>query len=71
MAAVATAPRVMPAAVGLEGEYGYSRLCLGVPVVLGAGGVRKIVEIELTGEERAALDGSAEAVRRGIEALPG
>ncbi len=63
--------RVMPVTVRLEGEYGYSGICLGVPVVIGAGGVRKIVEIELSEDERAALGVSAEAVRRGIEAIPG
>jgi malate dehydrogenase len=62
--------RVMPAAVRLDGEYGYSGICLGVPVVIGAGGVREVVEIELSDDERAALDRSAEAVRKGIEALP-
>ena len=62
--------RVMPAAVRLDGEYGYKGICLGVPVVIGAGGVQKVVEIELSAEERAALGLSAEAVRKGIEALP-
>lgn len=63
--------RVMAAAVRLEGEYGYSGICLGVPIVLGAGGVRRIVEIGLSSDERAALDLSAEAVRRGRGAIPG
>ena len=61
--------RVMPAAVRLDGEYGYSGICLGVPIVLGAGGVRKVVELELSPDERAALGLSAEAVRKGVEAL--
>jgi malate dehydrogenase len=55
--------RVLPCAAFLEGEYGYQGIYLGVPVLLGAGGVEKIYEIELTQEEKAQLDGSAEAVR--------
>jgi len=54
--------RVFPAAVLCNGEYGYKDLFIGLPVVLGAGGVEKIIEIELKPEEKEALDNSAKAV---------
>ena len=56
--------RILPAIALLEGEYGYSGLFMGVPVVLGAGGIERIIELELTEEEKAALDRSAASVRR-------
>jgi malate dehydrogenase len=55
--------KVLPCAAYLQGEYGISGVYLGVPVKLGRGGVEQIVEIELTPEERMALERSAEAVR--------
>ena len=55
--------KVLPCAAYLQGEYGMSGVYLGVPVKLGRGGVEQIVEIELTPEERMALERSAEAVR--------
>lgn len=61
--------RILPSIAYLEGEYGYSDLYLGVPTLLGAKGIEKIYELELTGEERAALDKSAEAVRTVIKVL--
>jgi malate dehydrogenase len=60
--------RLVPAAAYLDGEYGYKDLYMGVPVVIGAGGVEKIVTIQLTGDEKAMLDKSAAAVRELIEA---
>src|SRR3954447_3573747 len=60
--------RLLPAAAYLEGEYGYRDLYMGVPVVIGAGGVEKIVTIELEAAEKAMLDKSAAAVRELIEA---
>jgi malate dehydrogenase len=54
--------RVLPAAAYLNGEYGVKDLYVGVPVVLGAKGVERIVEIEFTGVERAMFEKSAEAV---------
>jgi malate dehydrogenase len=60
--------RLLPAAAFLEGEYGYKDLYMGVPVVIGAGGVEKIVTIELDATEKAALEKSAAAVRELIEA---
>ena len=54
--------RLLPCAAWLEGEFGLSGLFVGVPCKLGAGGLEKIVEIELTADEQAALEKSAEAV---------
>ncbi len=55
--------RVLPCAALLEGEYGIDGIFVGVPCVLGAAGVEKVLEIELNDEERAALRHSADAVR--------
>ena len=61
--------RVAPAAAYLEGEFGYNNIFLGVPVLLGAGGVEKILELDLTATEKAALDHSAEHVEKGVQDL--
>jgi malate dehydrogenase len=55
--------RVLAAAACLNGEYGIKGLYLGVPVILGKSGVEKIIEIELSAAEKAALDRSVESVR--------
>ena len=55
--------RILPCAAYLQGEYGYDGLFVGVPVVLGDGGMQKVIEIALTDDEKAALDHSAAAVR--------
>ncbi|MMZ45132.1 malate dehydrogenase [compost metagenome] len=55
--------RIIPVIAYLEGEYGYQDLFLGVPTLLGGNGIEKVFELELTAEEKAALDESAEAVR--------
>ena len=55
--------RVLPSIAYLEGEYGYEGIYLGVPTILGGNGIEKIIELELTDEEKAALDASAEAVK--------
>jgi malate dehydrogenase len=55
--------RVLPCAALLSGQYGVKDLYVGVPVVLGAGGVEKIVEISLDPSEKAAFDKSCAAVR--------
>ncbi len=59
--------RVMPAAALLSGEYGLRDLYIGVPVVIGAGGVERIVEIKLQPDEQAMFDKSCDAVRKLIE----
>jgi len=58
--------RILPVIALLQGEYGYNDLFMGVLAVLGGDGIERIMEIELTAEERAALDRSAEAVRNVI-----
>jgi malate dehydrogenase len=55
--------RVFPCCVSLEGEYGLSDICIGVPVRIGAKGLESIVELELNDEEKALLQKSADAVR--------
>jgi len=60
--------RVLPCAAWLEGQYGIKDLYVGVPVVIGAGGVERIVEIELDAAEKAAFEKSCGAVRELIEA---
>lgn len=55
--------QVMPCAVLCEGEYGLKDVVVGVPVEIGRGGAEQILEYELTTEERAALETSANAVR--------
>jgi malate dehydrogenase len=59
--------RVLPCAALLTGQYGLTGLYIGVPVVIGAGGVERIVEIRLTADEQAAFDKSCDAVRKLIE----
>lgn len=61
--------RVLPAIAYLEGEYGYEGIYLGVPTLLGAGGIEKIFELELTEDEKTALDQSADAVKDVMKAL--
>lgn len=60
--------RVVPCAAYLEGEYGIDGYYLGVPVIIGAGGVEKVLEIKLTEEERAMLANSLEAVKKAVAA---
>ncbi|MGH9203210.1 MAG: malate dehydrogenase [Vicinamibacterales bacterium] len=61
--------RILPCSAWLDGEYGMSGLFLGVPCRLGEGGLQEIVEVELTTDERAALDKSAEAVREPMKVI--
>ncbi|OMP67470.1 malate dehydrogenase [Domibacillus epiphyticus] len=61
--------RILPAIAYLEGEYGYRDLYLGVPTILGAGGIEKVIELDLTAEEKAGLDKSANAVRNVMSIL--
>ena len=60
--------RVLPCAAHLNGEYGIKDLYVGVPVVIGAKGVERIVEIELNSSERSAFEKSANAVQGLVEA---
>jgi malate dehydrogenase len=59
--------RILPAAAYLEGEYGYKDLYLGVPVVIGAGGIEKIIEVELSAAEKAMLKTSADSVQKVVD----
>jgi malate dehydrogenase len=61
--------RLLPCTALLEGEYGIDGLYMGVPVKLGAGGIEEIVELDLSDDERAALQASAEAVRDVVSVL--
>jgi malate dehydrogenase len=61
--------RVVPCAAYCQSEYGVGGYYVGVPVVLGANGVERIIELELTDEERAAFDVSVQAVRGLVEAM--
>ena len=61
--------RVLPCAVRLQGEFGVDGLFVGVPVVLGRSGMERVFEIELTDDERAAFQRSADAVRELVEVL--
>jgi len=60
--------RVLPAAAHLSGQYGVKDLYVGVPVVIGAGGVERVVEIALTASEQAAFDKSCASVQELIDA---
>ena len=61
--------RVIPCSVLLSGEYGMKELFLGVPVVVGAGGVERVIELGLSADEMAALQVSGKGVREMIEEL--
>ena len=61
--------KVIPSCVWLEGEYGQRDICIGVPAVIGRGGVQKILEIKLTDEEKEAFAKSADAVRKTNDVL--
>ncbi len=60
--------RVLPCAAWLTGQYGIDGLYVGVPVVIGAGGVERIVEIQLNAEEKTAFEKSCNAVRELLDA---
>lgn len=61
--------RIIPSAVYLKGEYGYSDLYIGVPAVLGAEGVEKVIEMQLNDEEKAMMAKSVESVRSVVSVL--
>ena len=61
--------QILPCAAYLEGEYGIDGVFMGVPVKLGKNGIEEIIEIELTGEEKAALEKSAGAVRELLDIM--
>jgi malate dehydrogenase len=61
--------QILPCAIRLEGEYGLEGVVVGVPVKLGRDGVGEVIEVDLTPDERAELDRSAEVVRETIAVL--
>jgi malate dehydrogenase len=61
--------RILPCSAWLQGEYGLRDLFLGVPCKLGRGGLEQVLEVELTDDERAALQRSADAVRETMALL--
>jgi malate dehydrogenase len=61
--------RILPAVAYLEGEYGYNDLYLGVPTILGGNGLEKVIVLDLTEEEKKALDKSAESVKSVMKVL--
>ncbi len=63
--------KILPSCVYLQGEYGYSDICLGVPVKIGAQGMEEIVPIKLTDEEKSALDKSADDVKSMLKVING
>jgi malate dehydrogenase len=63
--------RVLPCAAWCVGEYGLHGLYVGVPTVIGAGGIEKIIQIDLNDDEKAMLDHSVNAVRGLIEVTKG
>jgi malate dehydrogenase len=61
--------KILPCAAYLKGEYGFDGLYVGVPVKLGHNGMEQIIEIELTADEKAALQKSADAVKELVDKL--
>ena len=58
-----------PCAAYLRGEYGIENLFIGVPVILGSNGIERIIELNLTDDEREELAVSAAAVKKGVDEL--
>jgi malate dehydrogenase len=61
--------QILPCSVYLDGEYGLSDICFGVPVKLGRNGMEQIIEIDLNDEEREAMQRSADLIRSSMAAL--
>ncbi|MFD1362235.1 malate dehydrogenase [Lentibacillus salinarum] len=61
--------RVLPSIAYLEGEYGYHDIYLGVPTVIGGNGLEEIIELDLTEDEKAQLDQSADSVKNVLKIL--
>ncbi len=61
--------RVLPVAAHLTGQYGQDDLYVGVPSIIGAGGVEKIIEIELNDEEKAMFQNSVDAVKTLVDVV--
>lgn len=61
--------RIVPAIAYVEGEYGYNDIYLGVPTIIGPDGIEKVIELELTNEEKSALDQSVESIKEVIKII--
>lgn len=61
--------RLLPSAAYLDGQYGYSGFFMGVPTIIGGGGIEKIVELELTAEEKAMLEKSVQSVQSVVDVV--
>ena len=61
--------RILPCTAYLEGEYGWSGIFFGVPVMMGVHGIEKVIELELMDEEKVALDKSAQDVKKTCEEI--
>lgn len=61
--------RILPTIAYLEGEYGYSDIYLGVPTILNGSGIQEIIELDLTSEEKQALDRSVDSVKNVLKIL--
>ncbi len=61
--------RILPAIAYLEGEYGYNDIYVGVPTILGGNGVEKVIELDLTEEEKQAFAKSVQSVKNVMQAL--
>jgi len=61
--------RLLPCCVHADGQYGLKDVYVGLPTVLGKGGVNKIVELKLTADEQAALKKSADSIRENIDVM--
>ncbi len=61
--------RILPSIAYLEGEYGYHDMYLGVPTIIGGNGLEKIIELDLTDKEKAALNQSSQSVKNVMNSL--
>ena len=68
-AVVCDQKRVFPACAYLDGEYGYSDIYLGVPIILGRNGVERIIELELDPDDKKRFEVSQEEVRKNLELM--
>ena len=63
--------RVLPCAAYVKGAYGLDGMYVGVPTVIGAGGIEKVIEIEMNADEQAMMQKSIDAVKGLVEACKG
>ncbi len=60
---------IMPVSALLEGEYGYSDVCIGIPCILGSNGIEKVVELELNQEEGEVFKSGVDNIKSAINNL--